>query len=208
MFRKLFWALLAVSVLVATGCATIVSTKTQLVSFQSSPAGATVLIDGRPIGQTPLSLQLERKNNQALVIRKGGYKEFSTTMSTTLNGWFFGNIVLGGLLGSTTDAATGAMHEYAPNQFLVALEPEGSNAATSKTEKSKADKIREFVLLSYNPLSADIKAGSGNYLNSLLNQLEVGTESREQAITRIKGLHQAYPDMQQFADQLIASFQK
>ena len=169
MFRKLFWALLAVSVLVATGCATIVSTKTQLVSFQSSPAGATVLIDGRPIGQTPLSLQLERKNNQALVIRKEGYKEFSTTMSTTLNGWFFGNIVLGGLLGSTTDAATGAMHEYAPNQFLVALEPEGSNAATSKTEKSKADKIREFVLLSYNPLSADIKAGSGNYLNSLLN---------------------------------------
>ena len=69
--------------------------------------------------------------NQALVIRKEGYKEFSTTMSTTLNGWFFGNIVLGGLPGSTTDAATGAMHEYAPNQFLVALEPEGSNAATS-----------------------------------------------------------------------------
>ncbi|HRH72089.1 hypothetical protein [Zoogloea sp.] len=58
------------------------------------------------------------------------------------------------------------------NQFLVTLEPEGSNAATGKTETTKVDKIRE------------------------------------QAITRIKGLHQAYPDMQQFADQLIAGFQK
>lgn len=208
MFRKLFWALLAVSVLVVTGCATIVSTKTQLVSFQSAPSGATVLIDGRPIGQTPLSIQLERKTNQALVIRKEGYKEFSTTLSTTLNGWFFGNIVLGGLLGSTTDAATGAMHEYAPNQFLVSLEPDGANAATSKTEKSKADRIREFVVLSYAPLSADIKAGSGNYLNSLLSQLEVTAENRDQAITRIKGMQQAYPDMMQLADHLISSFQK
>ncbi len=33
-------------------------------------------------------------------------------------------------------------------------------------------------------------------------------KNREQAVTRIKGLHQAYPDMQHFSDQLIAGFRK
>lgn len=207
MFRKLLLALVAVSALVS-GCATIVNGKTQLVSFRSTPAGATVLVDGRPLGLTPLSVQLEKKSSQTLVIRKEGYKDFSTAMGTTVNGWFFGNILFGGLVGSTTDAATGAMHEYAPNQFLVTLEADGANLANGKTDKSKADKVREFVLLSYNQLLTDIKAGNGSYLSSLLTQLEVKDESRAQAITRIQGLHQAFPDINQFVDNLISAFAK
>lgn len=205
--KKLALILVALTVLI-TGCATVVNSKTQLVSFQSTPAGATVLIDGRPMGQTPLSVQLERKTGQALIIRKEGYKDFSTTMGTTVSGWFFGNIILGGLLGSTTDAATGAMNEYAPNQFLVTLEADAANAATAKVEKSKADKVREFVLLSYNSLATDIKAGSGNYLNGLLSQLEIKDEQREHTITQLKGLLQAYPDVAKFADRVVGDFVK
>ncbi len=207
MKRRDFFSLVLALASVA-GCATIVNGKTQLVSFQSIPAGATVMIDGRPIGQTPLSLQLEKKSNQILVVRKEGYKEFSTTMGTTVSGWFFGNIAIGGVLGSTTDAATGAMHEYVPNQFLVTLEADGTNSANGKVEKSKAEKIREFILLSHAQIAADIQAGGGSYLSSLLSQLEIKDESRDQAIVRIRGLFQAFPDVTQFADQVISTFAK
>ena len=207
MKRRTFFPLVLALVSVA-GCATIVNGKTQLVSFQSTPAGATIMIDGRPIGKTPLSLQLEKKSNQVLVVRKEGYKDFSTTMGTTVSGWFLGNIALGGVLGSTTDAATGAMYEYVPNQFLVTLEADGTNPANGRIEKSKADKIREFILLSYAQIAADIQAGGGSYLSSLLSQLEIKDESRDQAIVRIRGLFQAFPDVTQFADQVISTFAK
>lgn len=207
MFTRIAVILISIVALLS-GCATIVSGKTQLVSFHSTPAGATVLLDGRTLGLTPLSVPLERKTNQTLVIRKEGYKDFSATMGTSVNGWFFGNIVIGGLLGSTTDAVTGAMHEYAPNQFLVTLEAVGTTPVNGKTEKASADKIREFVILGYKHLSDDISAGQGSYLSSLLSQLEIKDENRAQAITRIKGLHQAFPDIAQFADQLISVFGK
>lgn len=207
MYRKLLLAVAAVSFL-AAGCATIVDGKSQLVTFQSTPAGATVIIDGRELGVTPLSVSLEKKTGQVLVVRKEGFKDFSTPMATGVSGWFFGNILIGGLLGSTTDAASGAMHQYAPNQYLVTLEAEGGNSVTNEATKSQIDKVREFILLSYNPLTENLKAKSGSYLDSLLDQLGVASTNRGVAIEKIASLQNSYPDIAQFADQVIAAFMK
>ena|SRR5213594_3841211 len=106
-------------VAVLAGCASIISGKTQTVSFQSTPGGATITINGAVIGVTPLSTMIQKKTDQALTVSKEGYKTFTTQMTTSLDPWFWGNIVIGGVLGSVTDAVTEAMHEYAPGQYLV-----------------------------------------------------------------------------------------
>src|SRR3989338_382530 len=85
------------------GCASIISGRTQEVSFASNPEGVTVTVNGRILGKTPLTINLQRKSEQSLVFSKDGYKTLSMQFETSINGWFWGNILLGGLIGSTTD---------------------------------------------------------------------------------------------------------
>jgi len=195
-------------VAVLAGCASIISGKTQTVSFQSTPSGATVTVSGAVIGVTPISTMIEKKSNQTLTVSKEGYKTFTTQMTTSLDPWFWGNIVIGGLLGSTTDAATGAVHQYAPGQYLVTLEPEGGSKVSAPAERSKKDKAREFIILSYNQIMADLSKGAGSYLNSLMGLLEVAKNDEAAALRRIKALSEAFPDIAQFADQATAAYLK
>lgn len=195
-------------VITAAGCSTIVNGRNESVTFQSTPSGANVAINGAVIGVTPLTTMLPKKSGQTLTMSKPGYKTFSTSMTTTVNGWFFGNIVLGGLLGSTTDAATGSMYEYSPKQFLVSLEPDTTSKVDAPVEKGKKDKAREFIILSYTPLMSDLAKGSGNYLKSLLKMLEVPASDEAAAVKRMKAMSEAFPDMAQFADEVSSAFVK
>lgn len=191
-----------------SGCSTVISGKTQTVSFQSSPTGATVNINGSPIGVTPITTMIEKKSDQTLTVSKEGYKTFTTAMTTSLDPWFWGNIVLGGFFGSTTDGATGAMHQYSPSQYIITLEPDGTSKINASTEKSKKDKAREFIVLSYNQIMSDLSKGSGNYLSSLVNILEIPKSEEGSSIKRIKSMSEAFPDIVQFADQISAAYIK
>lgn len=195
-------------VLSFAGCSTVISGKTQTVTFQSTPAGASVTINGATVGVTPISTMIEKKSGQTLTISKEGYKTFTTSMTTSLDPWFWGNIVIGGVLGSTTDAATGAMHQYAPSQYMITLEADGTSKINASTEKSRKDKTREFIILSYNQIMADISKGSGNYLSSLLNILEIPKAEESNALKRIKSMSEAFPDIAQFAEQLSSAYIK
>jgi hypothetical protein len=62
--------IMAVALIIAVlpGCASIINGKTQTVSFQSTPSGATVSLSGMPIGVTPISTVVQRKNDQTLFL--------------------------------------------------------------------------------------------------------------------------------------------
>ncbi|MCZ7627552.1 MAG: PEGA domain-containing protein [Candidatus Methylomirabilis sp.] len=90
-------AALLFALVALAGCASIVSGRTQEVSFTSNPEGATVTVNGRIIGKTPLTANLQREKGQSLAFSKEGYKTLSREFETDLNGWFWGNIVIGGL---------------------------------------------------------------------------------------------------------------
>lgn len=109
--------------LTLTSCATIVDGTTQVVSFNSNPSGAEIVLNGVPIGVTPFTSQIERGENKVVLVKKEGYDDQQVMLSTKLNGWFWGNFLFGGLLGSTTDYASGASIEYAPNTYYVTLIP-------------------------------------------------------------------------------------
>jgi len=113
---------LAAAVAVA-GCSTIVSGQEQALQINSNVSGADVLLNGVLIGKTPFSGQVKKSATASVTVRKDGFKERTVQLATEVEGSFWGNIIIGGLPGSSTDYGTGAMYKYAPNVIQVDLEP-------------------------------------------------------------------------------------
>jgi hypothetical protein len=146
--------LLAILVL-APGCASIVSKSTYPVTIQSSPEGAEVTVSNRhgqvyATGVTPLHVYLKssvgffQKADYLLKIRKPGYKEMTLPLNSTIDGWYFGNILFGGLIGMLiVDPATGAMWRLETDYVQVNLTP---------------DDQAELVILDVNEISDEMKA--------------------------------------------------
>lgn len=121
--------LVAVSVVVlfsATGCSTVVNGKKQIVTINSNVADAQVIVDGVLVGKTPFTGEIPRASKAMVQVTKDGYISKTVTMDTNFEPIFWGNILIGGVLGSTTDAASGSMYKYAPGTIQVDLEKKPS----------------------------------------------------------------------------------
>lgn len=104
-----------------TACATIFDSTRDTVTFNSTPSGAAVYIDGSYKGETPLVLNL-RKKNYSVEVKKDGYQTMVANTSTSMNPWVLGNILTGGPLGTTTDVATSAAFKFDENQWIFNLQ--------------------------------------------------------------------------------------
>ncbi len=121
--------LCTVAALTVTGCATIVRGSLQSVIVNTSPPGAACIFnrDGRIIATaepTPKTVDIEKGRKDIVVTcSRRGYKEASAPLLSTFEGWTFGNILFGGLIGVAVDAGSGAMHDY-PQSIRITLIPE------------------------------------------------------------------------------------
>lgn len=109
-----------------SGCATIISGSTDRVAFSSTPENATFSIkdkNGKTVhqGTTPSSVVLERGNGSfdgqtyQVDFSAPGYLPKTESLDTSINGWYLGNLIFGGLLGLVfIDPATGAMWDLPP----------------------------------------------------------------------------------------------
>jgi len=113
-----------------TGCATIMDGSHQTIGFSSTPSNATVIVDGKVLGKTPLTEDLSRKDNHTVKITLAGYMPYEMTMTKKTNGWVWGNIVFGGLIGLVVDAAGGGMYKLTPEQLHAELQKQGNAAVT------------------------------------------------------------------------------
>lgn len=113
------------------GCASIQSGTTQQVKVASNPDGATVYVavkkDGVvsnkvAVGVTPLTATLSRKHG-ALFVEKEGYVPAEVPLTTKMNPWMWGNVVLTSPLSTSIDTSTGASREYDPGEYMVDLQP-------------------------------------------------------------------------------------
>lgn len=116
---------LSIILVVQSGCATVVSGKTQDVMIRSTPTGATVFIDEMAYGTTPLVAKLIRKKRHTIQLKKEGYGEVTRVTTRGFNGWYLGNIILGGLIGLIVDPITGAMYDIKPEEINVTMPPPG-----------------------------------------------------------------------------------
>jgi len=108
---------------VAASCASIVSKSSYNVRLNSSPDNAKVEVvdrDGKQIytGITPAQVVLKcgsgyfRKAMYTVRYSKEGFLSKEITIGADVNGWYFGNIVFGGLIGFLiVDPLTGAMYK-------------------------------------------------------------------------------------------------
>jgi hypothetical protein len=146
--------------LLLTGCASILDGGPKIVQISSNPPGAKVSIydkTGKEIDSqnTPASVALKRVHgylnpeDYKLVFENPGYYPYELHVKSTLDGWYLGNVLFGGLIGIViVDPATGDMFTLSPREVncnlvssAVPLTPEELKAAELKANpvsKAKA----------------------------------------------------------------------
>lgn len=110
-------ALFGLSALLLSSCASIVNGTTQDETITSVPRGAHVMIDGEHYGNTPVTATLRRKKEHNIEIMLPGYQPAKFTMEQHVSGWYFGNILLGGIVGLIVDYADGAIYKLEPSKI-------------------------------------------------------------------------------------------
>lgn len=112
-----------ITALATSSCATIISGSTQKIAVTSMPDGATVTsTPGNFQVTTPAQLALRRKDGPyTLKFEKAGYQPYEVRLSTDTNGWLFGNLLIGGLIGIVIDMNTGAAEKLTPERVHANL---------------------------------------------------------------------------------------
>lgn len=133
--------ILAAALAVAlSGCATLFNGQSQAITITSAPEGAQVTVSNRAgqrvhVGETPVTLTLKRgagyfkSEVYTLAFSKPGFADQQMTIRGSTSGWYFGNILLGGLIGMlAVDPATGAMYSL-PKSVTASLEAQDTVGA-------------------------------------------------------------------------------
>jgi len=197
--KNIYIAVIFTAVASITGCATIVSGTDQLMTFDSEPEGATVSVAGRVVGKTPLSIQLKKKKKQQLTFEKEGYKSHTTQLDTKVDSWFWGDVVLLSLVSTTTDAVSGAMHEYSPDQYFVTLTPENNFDVT----RTKSGQIKEFVMAFGDEIRLELSTGGGEKTDALLAIIGTEESGKNTAILALQKLSLGNENDMDFANSII-----
>jgi hypothetical protein len=112
---------LLLPVLFLAGCASIVGKDVFPLTINSNPDGANIIVQdesGKKIftGTTPTTVTLSagesyfHAKSYHITFSKPGYADQYADVKATISGWYFGNILLGGLIGMLiVDPITGKM---------------------------------------------------------------------------------------------------
>lgn len=109
--------------LTLSGCASIFNGSSHPVAIKSTPEGASYTITNRAgetiqSGTTPAQITLKsgagyfKGETYQINFSKPGFAKQTTELNTSVSGWYWGNILLGGLIGMlAVDPVTGAMYK-------------------------------------------------------------------------------------------------
>lgn len=145
----------AFAIAALSSCASIVSKSSWPVHVACDPAGATVTITnraGRQVfkGTTPTLITLKsgagffKKESYTVHFEAEGYAAQDVPLECKVNGWYWGNVVFGGLVGwLIVDPATGAMYK---------LETPAVDARLAKNSTGSLDQERSLKISNINDL--------------------------------------------------------
>ena len=129
MFKRICGLLLLSACVALSGCATIVHGGPRAIAVASTPPGAKVSIYDRSdalvmTNTTPFVANLTTKfgyfkaQEYRLVFELPGHSTTEVKLSSSVSGWYFGNLLFGGLIGMIiVDPLTGAMYNLSPEKI-------------------------------------------------------------------------------------------
>ena len=101
-----------------SACCSIIHGTHQDVGISSVPTGAAVKIDNIASGNTPVIAKLTRKDNHIVRVELPGYQPQDLTLTHSVSGWVWGNIVFGGLIGLPSTQSMGVCTRSAQSSYL------------------------------------------------------------------------------------------
>jgi hypothetical protein len=124
--------LLVVTMLIMTSCATLFTGTKDRITFNTTPSGAVIYIDGVEQCTTPCTMKVKRSLSDTDVeFKLDGYETRLITLSKEFN--FVSVINLGNLFGWGIDALTGSVMKYDKKTYDITL----GNKKTSHINPTK-----------------------------------------------------------------------
>jgi hypothetical protein len=130
MFKRFINSLVCLILLISvSGCGTLFSGTSELVTITSLPEKAKVYVNGLYIGVTPVPTSLKRDQDHSVIVKKDGYEDASAVLTRKFNAVSILNTI--SILCWIVDAVTGGMWKFDRNVISVELE-EKTPAKVSK----------------------------------------------------------------------------
>lgn len=193
-----------------TGCATLFGGGgNQLMTFDSAPQGAQVILNGVQVGVTPLVMSVPRQSNAVVTFKKDGYDSQNYVLEHRLNPWFWGDVVALSLLSTTVDFATDSTVEYAPNRYFATLnKTPDQGAATPANDKRM--QISQFVVTNYAVLGQELSVGGakapGEHVSTLIDLLGVNNTDKKATMLVLQDLYRDSKSAPDFSNAVLAKF--
>ena len=105
-----------------SSCATIMHGTRQSIGISSYPSNASIWVDRNFVGNTPMIVEMSRKDNHIVQIALEGYLPYEATFTREVSGWVFGNLVFGGVIGLAVDAVSGGIYRLTPEDIQAELQ--------------------------------------------------------------------------------------
>lgn len=117
-------ALIGLALLVCSGCASVFHGHRDTILVDSMPQGAQVVVDGIPVGRTPVEAHVDSREGHTLLFRLVGHEDqLVTVRSETLVGFVIADIILTLGIGVAIDAGNGSLYGVAPRNVTATLAP-------------------------------------------------------------------------------------
>jgi len=171
------------------GCATVTKGSSQPLTISTKPQGAACNLNRDDetiavVNPTPGTITIEKdKDDITISCKKDGYMEAINSLSSKVQGWTFGNILLGGLIGFAIDAGSGAMNDY-PGSFNINLIPE--KFASEHDKDNFFDGLRDEVIKESNATHDLIKDQCKNNTSSCNKNLKDLEDAEKSQLDKIE----------------------
>jgi len=157
------------------GCATIFSDGQDTITFNSNVDKTKIFLDGIKIGETPLTVPIERKTaNRKLKFTKSGYQTQELPLSHKFNMNFSMLLDITGtaltLTPGAVDALSGNLIRYSPTEYHIEMEPE--KTGDHKLFRQRVASMR-FAAYNFPNIQRDLVTGKGEFLDGLKTSFQI-----------------------------------
>lgn len=176
-------ALVLITVMILTAsCATLFGDSNDSITITSEPSGATVYLNAKKMGVTPVTFVMDRSvfDKHYIQLKKKGYKTNKFLVKKTIATAAVFN--LSSLSSWATDVTTGNMMKYSPTDYLIELEKKNGKSTSSIYD----EKDLKYMLVNNKLILKDIAQGGGEYISSALKSFEISSQNQPKAIEKLR----------------------